>query len=99
MVEAGVLTRERAEQAKASELKIQAKHSVLNSDAPYFVDYLQQQLATELSTRDLARQSYRVYTTIDMDLQRAADKAVHDTLTSLDQVFATRKRRPVHQAS
>ena len=81
-----------AEQAKATELKIQAKHSALNSDAPYFVDYLQQQLVNELPTRDLARQSYRVYTTIDMDLQRAADKAVNDTLTSLDPIFAKRKK-------
>jgi penicillin-binding protein 1B len=95
MVEAGFLARDKAEQAKASELKIQAKHSVLNSDAPYFVDYLQQQLSTGLPTRDLARQSYRVYTTIDMDLQRAADKAVNDTLASLDQIFAKRKSKPV----
>jgi penicillin-binding protein 1B len=95
MVEAGFLPRDKAEQAKATELKIQAKHSALNSDAPYFVDYLQQQLVNELPTRDLARQSYRVYTTIDMDLQRAADKAVNDTLTSLDQVFAKRKKNPV----
>src|SRR5215831_16294026 len=95
MVEAGFITRDKAEQAKASELKIQAKHSVLNSDAPYFVDYLQQQLSTELPTRDLARQSYRVYTTIDMDLQRAADKAVNDTLASLDQIFAKRKTKAV----
>ena len=58
------------------------KRSALNSDAPYFVDYLQQQLLNEFATRDLARQSYRVYTTIDMDLQRAADKAVNDTLAS-----------------
>lgn len=95
MVEAGFIPRDKAEQAKASELKIQAKHSALNSDAPYFVDYLQQQLVTELPTRDLSRQSYRVYTTIDMDLQRAADKAVNDTLTSLDQIFAKRKKNPV----
>jgi penicillin-binding protein 1B len=95
MVEAGLLARDKAEQAKATELKIQPKSSALNSGAPYFVDYLQQQLTTELPTRDLVRQSYRVYTTIDMDLQRAADKAVNDTLASLDQIFAKRKKNPV----
>ena len=95
MVESGLLTRDKAEQAKATELKIQPKHSALNSGAPYFVDYLQQQLINELPTRDLARQSYRVYTTIDMDLQRAADKAVNDTLASLDQIFARRKKNPI----
>ncbi|HJZ68135.1 MAG TPA: penicillin-binding transpeptidase domain-containing protein, partial [Blastocatellia bacterium] len=95
MVEAGSITREKAEQAKAAELKIVPKRSALNSDAPYFIDYLQQQLANELPTRDLARQSYRVYSTIDMDLQRAADKAVNDTLATLDPIFAKRKKNPI----
>lgn len=95
MAEADFITQAQAEQAKATDLKIVPKRSALNSGAPYFVDYLQQQLAAELPSRNLARQSYRVYTTIDMDLQRAADKAVNDTLTQLDQVFARRKKNPI----
>ena len=95
MAEAGFITRETAEQAKAVDLKIQPKRTALNNDAPYFVDYLQQQLSNEMASRDAERQSYRVYTTIDMDLQRAADKAVNDTLTQLDQIFAKRKKDPV----
>jgi penicillin-binding protein 1B len=95
MVEAGFIPRERAEQAKATELKIVPKRNALNSDAPYFVDYLQQQLLNEFATRDLARQSYRVYSTIDMDLQRAADKAVNETLAQLDPIFAKRKKNPI----
>lgn len=95
MVEAGVLTEERAQQAKATGLKIQPKSNALNSDAPYFVDYLQQQLTSEFATRDLSRQSYRVYTTIDLGLQRAADKAVNDTLAQLDPIFSKRKKNPV----
>jgi penicillin-binding protein 1B len=95
MADAGLIPRDRAEQAKATELKIVPKRSAVNSDAPYFVDYLQQQLLNEFATRDLSRQSYRVYTTVDMDLQRAADKAVNDTLASLDQIFAKRKKNPV----
>ena len=95
MLEAGFLTKDRAEQAKATDLKIQAKRSALNSDAPYFVDYLTQQLGTDFANRDLARQSYRVYTTIDLELQRAADKAVTDTLATLDPIFSKRKKNPV----
>jgi penicillin-binding protein 1B len=95
MVEAGFITRETGEQAKATPLKIQPKGSALNSDAPYFVDYLQQTLTSEFATRDLARQSYRVYATVDMDLQRAADKAVGDTLAQLDPIFARRKKNPI----
>ncbi|HJZ67392.1 MAG TPA: PBP1A family penicillin-binding protein [Blastocatellia bacterium] len=95
MAEAGFIAPDKAAQAKATELKVVPKRSALNSDAPYFVDYLQQQLSNELPTRDPARQSYRVYTTIDMDLQRAADKAVNDNLASLDQIFAKRKKNRV----
>jgi penicillin-binding protein 1B len=95
MVEAGFITRETGEKSKAVELKIQPKRSALNSDAPYFIDYLQQQLSSELAARDLSRQSYRVYTTIDMELQRAADKAVNDTLASLDPIFSRRKKNPI----
>src|SRR4030095_13668532 len=38
IVQAGLLQRDRAEQAKATELKIQPKRSAANIDAPYFVD-------------------------------------------------------------
>jgi penicillin-binding protein 1B len=95
MVEAGLLARERAEQAKATELVVQPKRNAMNGGAPYFVDYLQQQLATEFATRDLARQSYRVYTTVDLELQRAADEAVNRQLAELDKIFAKRKKNPV----
>src|SRR5206468_7625788 len=41
------------------------------------------------------KQSYRVYSTVDLDLQRVADKAVNDTLTQLDPLFAKRKKNPI----
>jgi penicillin-binding protein 1B len=95
MADSGLITRETAEKSKSVELKIQPKRSALNSDAPYFIDYLQQQLSSELAARDLSRQSYRVYTSIDMELQRAADKAVNDTLATLDPIFSKRKKNPI----
>ncbi len=95
MVEANFLTREQADAAKATELKIEPKKKALNSDAPYFMDYLQAQLTSEFANRDLARESFRVYTTIDMDLQRAADKAVNDGLAALDPIFSKRKKNPI----
>jgi penicillin-binding protein 1B len=95
MVESGFISRDRADQAKASEAKIQPKHRALNEGAPYFIDYLQEKLASQFAGRDLARQSYRVYTTIDVDLQRAAEKAVNETLVELDKIFAKRRKNPV----
>jgi penicillin-binding protein 1B len=95
MFESGFIDEAQARQAKATELKIEPKRRAVNSDAPYFIDYLQQQLLSEAATRDLSQQSFRVYTTVDMDLQRAADKAVNDTLTKLDPIFSKRKKNPV----
>jgi penicillin-binding protein 1B len=95
MVEAGLLARERAEQAKQVELVVQPKRNAMNGGAPYFVDYLQQQLTTEFATRDLARASYRIYTTVDLELERAADEAVNRQLAELDKIFAKRKKNPV----
>ena len=95
MFEAGFIDEATARQAKATELKIEPKRRAENSDAPYFIDYLQQQLLSEAATRDLSQQSFRVYSTVDMDLQRAADKAVNDTLAKLDPIFSKRKKNPV----
>ena len=95
MADAGFITPDVASAAKAIVLKIQPKRSAMNTGAPYFVDYLQQQMATQLVGLDASRQSYRVYSTIDMGLQQAADKAVNDTLTQLDQIFAKRKKNPI----
>lgn len=95
MFEAGFIDEATARQAKATELKIEPKRRAVNSDAPYFTDYLQQELLSEAATRDLSQQSFRVYSTVDMDLQRAADKAVNDTLAKLDPIFSKRKKNPV----
>ena len=95
MVESNFITRDQADKVKATPLQIEPKRKALNSDAPYFVDYLQPQLASEVENRDSVRESYRVYTTIDMELQRAADKAVNDTLAQLDPIFSKRKKNPV----
>ncbi|HKP11821.1 MAG TPA: PBP1A family penicillin-binding protein, partial [Blastocatellia bacterium] len=95
MVEAGFIPKEKAEAAKATKLDIVPRQRAVNSDAPYFVDYLQQELLNQGVARDLAKQSFRVYSTVDLDLQRAADKAVADTLTQLDPIFARRKKNPI----
>ncbi len=92
MVEAGMITRDVADKAKATELRILPRRSAVNSDAPYFLDYLQ---SAELSSRDLSDQPYRVYSTIDMELQRAAEQAVSAELARLDPIFSKRRKNPV----
>jgi penicillin-binding protein 1B len=75
MVETHAITREQADKAKATPLKL-APPNVEASDAPYFVDMVRDTLITKFSEQDLNEQSYRIYTTLDPDLQKAAAQAV-----------------------
>ncbi|MFL6231175.1 MAG: transglycosylase domain-containing protein, partial [Pyrinomonadaceae bacterium] len=88
MAEEGVITKQQAEEAKATELKVSTTRGrVDNSEAPYFVDYVQGQLADILADSRSA-EHLRIYTTIDMELQRAAYAAVTKQLASLDKIYA-----------
>jgi penicillin-binding protein 1B len=93
MVETHAITREQAEKAKAAPLKL-APPNVEASDAPYFVDLVRDTLINKFSEHDLNDQSYRIYTTLDPDLQKAAAQAVDAGIKLVDeQVTKMRTKR------
>jgi penicillin-binding protein 1B len=93
MVETHVITREQADKAKATPLKL-APPNVEASDAPYFVDLVRDNLNSKFSERELNEQSYRIYTTLDPDLQEAAAQSVESGIKLVDeQVKKLRTRR------
>jgi len=76
--------------AKATTLQVvPARGRIDVSDAPYFADYVQNQLGDMIAGNG-ATQHLRIYTTIDMDLQRAAYAALTKQLAALDKVQAKR---------
>ena len=75
MVETHAITREQADKAKAAPLKL-APPNVEASDAPYYVDMVRDTLISKFNESELNDQSYRIYTTLDPDLQKAAAEAV-----------------------
>ncbi|HEU4433624.1 MAG TPA: PBP1A family penicillin-binding protein, partial [Pyrinomonadaceae bacterium] len=90
MVEAGELTAADAKVAKDSPLQVApVKGRIDVSDAPYFADYVQNQLGDMIAGAGAA-EHLRIYTTIDMDLQRAAYAALTKQLAALDKVQAKR---------
>jgi len=95
MVEQGYLTPREAERARRAplELRFRAGRPGAEVSAPYFLDYVQEQLAEWFPTSDLAQLGYRVYTTIDMDLQRAATAALTEGLERLDRELQRRRER------
>ncbi|MDR3674422.1 MAG: PBP1A family penicillin-binding protein [Acidobacteriota bacterium] len=60
----------------------------------YFVDFVKAQILAQFPEADLLSQGYRVYTTLDLDLQQAATEGASAGLIELDrQVKRVRDRR------
>jgi penicillin-binding protein 1B len=99
MAETGEITSDEATQAIATELKVApTKGRIDISDAPYFSDYVQNQLG-DLVAGPGAAEHLRIYTTVDMDLQRAAYAAITKQLAILDKVQAKRVQPGTLQAA
>ena len=58
--------------------------NVEGTQAPYFVDMVKDQLLAQFSEHDLLSQSYRIYTTLDLDVQEAASAAVNAGSVEVD---------------
>ena len=91
MVETGAITREQRDEAAATPLDVAPSYTVA-SEAPHFVDLVKDQLLEKYSEEDLVSQSYRIYTTLDLQLQRAAGEAVRIGLAEVDERLAAMRR-------
>jgi penicillin-binding protein 1B len=90
MAEAGAITADEAKTAKATPLHVVPSRGRIDvSDAPYFADYVQNQLDNMIAGNGSA-EHLRIYTTIDMDLQRAAYAALTKQMTALDKIQSKR---------
>ena len=89
MVADGYITADQQASAKKTKLKF-VNGGVESSPAPYFVDMVKDHLLEKLSENDLESQSYRIYTTLDPDLQRAASEAVQIGVKNIDKLLARR---------
>lgn len=92
MRETGAIHREERDQAVRLPLRVSPQNPEA-SDAPYFVDMVKDHLLERYSETDLITQSYRIYTTLDLDLQRAASEAMRVGLAEVDEKIAQRFKR------
>jgi len=94
MVETHAISRQDADKAKATPLKL-APPNVEASDAPYFVDLVRDMLINKINERELNEQSYRIYTTLDPDLQKAAAQAVETGIKLVDEQVTKRRTKRI----
>jgi penicillin-binding protein 1B len=92
MTENGAISAEQARDAKKVPLQIVGA-GLEGSTAPYFVDMVKEHLLDRFSEADLLSQSFRVYTTLDPDLQRVASEAVDIGIKNVDAQLARRYAR------
>ncbi|MDZ4221446.1 MAG: penicillin-binding transpeptidase domain-containing protein, partial [Patescibacteria group bacterium] len=72
--DAGNLTEEEVQAAKDEEVVFAEKSNLLN--APHFVAWIREQLAEEYGEREVEQGGLRVTTTLDWDMQQAAEAAI-----------------------
>jgi penicillin-binding protein 1B len=92
MVDDKMITAEEAAAAKKRPLKL-VRSGLDASAAPYFVDMVKDHLLERFSETDLLSQNYRVYSTLDPDLQRAAVAAVSYGMQNVDTLLAPKYAR------
>lgn len=92
MRENGYISQAQYEQAVAAPLVI-TKQGIESSDAPYFVDLVNQQLLDSFQDRDFNDTGYKVYTTVDMDLQHDALEAVAQGYKEVEAAIVKRHKK------
>jgi penicillin-binding protein 1C len=81
MKKEGIITAKEAREAVSEELK----YAVVQNDfpAPHFLLYLKQQLAEQFPKVDIDHSGFKVYTTLDMNLQEKAERLLTENVSSL----------------
>jgi penicillin-binding protein 1B len=97
MADEGYITAEAAERASRTPLRVVARS--VDNEAPYFVDMVNERIAQVFPGVTAQTGQIDVYTTLDLNLQRAALDAIRDGLASVDKLLAGRRRSERAQAA
>jgi len=84
MAELDFISQEQKEGAIRTPLKIQSRESAYFSKAPYFTEFIRQQVERKYGREKLYQEGLRIYTALDFSLQRNAQKAMDMGLRELD---------------
>ena len=77
MVKYGFISAGQGAQAKAKKMVYSTSHKIKNDPRAYFFDMISQKVIEEVGADALYKGGLKIYTTLDMDMQKAAEKAMH----------------------
>jgi penicillin-binding protein 1A len=84
MADLGFISQEQKTRAFRTPLKIQSRESAYFSKAPYFTEFIRRQVERKYGKEMLYQEGLRIYTTLDLSLQRIAQNSVEIGLRELD---------------
>lgn len=84
LAEQGVVTAPQAQAAQAEPLGVVARGRFSENRYPAFIDLVRRHLDRDYQQADLQSEGLRIFTTLDPQIQAAAEKAVSQTLATLD---------------
>lgn len=91
MHELGMISEDQYRQGIARPVEVRAFFPQAN-EAPYFVSYLVQELEKDYSLDMLTSEGLRIFTTLDVELQRAATRCLQQGLKRLEDRYPARLR-------
>ncbi len=83
MLEDGMITAQEAAAARDQPIQLELAHDP-DSLAPYFVEEIRRYLEAKYGSDQVHQGGLKVYTSLDMDLQRAANRALFDGLAAYE---------------
>lgn len=90
MADAGFITAKEADSARRTPVHVVARS--VDNEAPYFIDHLSGELQQRLPGITQRAGRLDIYTTLDLNLQRAAQHAVLDGIARVEEALARRRR-------
>lgn len=84
MVEDGYITKQEALKAANERLKLYKNMDHNVQYAPYFVEFIRRYLVSKYGADKVLDDGWKIYSTLDLEMQKIADKAVKDEIELLD---------------
>jgi penicillin-binding protein 1B len=95
MVDTGDITEAQAQAARQEPLRL-APGSIDGGLAPYFIDIVHDQIVRSYGEQQYSSQGLRVYSSLDPDLQEAANEAVTEGMVTVDELVEKRRAKSKH---
>ncbi len=93
MVDCGFITQDEEKETNYYPLPFE-KHQLMRSQGSYFVEYLRQILESKYGSYALFKGGLKIYTTLDLKMQKIAEKALAEKLDEFDEMKKRERKEP-----